>query len=414
MHHHGRWIRIAALVTIAAALSSPAAAQDARLEELERKLDELVRQAESLRQEIDQLKGAPAREDLTTIELAPEPAPPQATAAPTPSVSRALNPDIAVVGTMVGHAGDRNELEFAAPSPAPLEPGDVRDPFDFQEAEVSFTAFVDPYARGSFYFAIGPEGIDLEEGFAQFVALPHGFTAKAGKVKAAFGKANTFHTHQRPWVDQPLMIQRFFGEEGLADAGVSVSRTFDNPWGLFVEATGEVTSGDVDGVFDRQHRNDLLYNTHLKVFRDLSENSNVELGTSWARGTASGGASSFGGVDATFRWKPLSRSIYRSFRARAEALANRRDDVDGTLYGYYAAADYQFARRWIAGVRFDAADRAAGLTDRGVSAILTFWPSEFSQLRGQLRRTSYDGFRAVNEFLLQLQFSIGAHGAHAF
>ena len=72
----------------------------------------------------------------------------------------------------------------------------------------------------------------------------------------------------------------------------------------------------------------------------------------------------------------------------------------------------------------DAADRpiisTEGLapvhfTDRGLSGTLTFWPSEFSQIRGQLRRTRYgDVGRSVNELLLQLQFAIGAHGAHSF
>jgi len=33
----------------------------------------------------------------------------------------------------------------------------------------------------------------------------------------------------RPWIDQPLVIHNFFGEEGLNDAGISVSRTFSNP-----------------------------------------------------------------------------------------------------------------------------------------------------------------------------------------
>ena len=51
----------------------------------------------------------------------------------------------------------------------------------------------------------------------------------------------------------------------------------------------------------------------------------------------------------------------------------------------------------------------------GISATLTFWPSEFSQLRGQLRRTKYgDLDKSVTELLMQLQFSIGAHGAHSF
>jgi hypothetical protein len=52
--------------------------------------------------------------------------------------------------------------------------------------------------------------------------------------------------------------------------------------------------------------------------------------------------------------------------------------------------------------------------DRGGSALITFWPSEFSQIRGQYRRTDYAGGPAADEFLFQFLFSIGAHGAHPF
>jgi hypothetical protein len=46
--------------------------------------------------------------------------------------------------------------------------------------------------------------------------------------------------------------------------------------------------------------------------------------------------------------------------------------------------------------------------------FLTFWPTEFSQIRGQYRRTNFaEGIRG-NEFLFQFNFSIGAHGAHVF
>ena len=38
----------------------------------------------------------------------------------------------------------------------------------------------------------------------------------------------------------------------------------------------------------------------------------------------------------------------------------------------------------------------------------------FNQVRGQYRRINYgDGVKA-NEFLFQILFSIGAHGAHVF
>ena len=46
--------------------------------------------------------------------------------------------------------------------------------------------------------------------------------------------------------------------------------------------------------------------------------------------------------------------------------------------------------------------------------FLTFWPTEFSQIRGQVRRINYAEGTSGNEFLFQLNFSIGAHGAHVF
>jgi len=82
----------------------------------------------------------------------------------------------------------------------------------------------------------------------------------------------------------------------------------------------------------------------------------------------------------------------------------------------YVSGDYQFGRRWFAGARFDYAEHAdaPSLADKAGSLLLTYWPSEFSQIRGQLRRTRFAGGQIANEFLFQLQFSIGAHGAHVF
>ena len=74
------------------------------------------------------------------------------------------------------------------------------------------------------------------------------------------------------------------------------------------------------------------------------------------------------------------------------------------------------ARRWFAGGRFDWSERALSALhhDTGGSAILTYWPSEFSQVRGQYRRTRYAEGLTANEILFQFLFSIGAHGAHPF
>jgi hypothetical protein len=92
------------------------------------------------------------------------------------------------------------------------------------------------------------------------------------------------------------------------------------------------------------------------------------------------------------------------------------DGVTAKAFGYYVSAEYQLARRWFAGGRYDWSERALEpeLRDRAGSLLLTFRPSEFSQVRGQFRRTSYADGPTANEFLFQFLFSIGAHGAHPF
>jgi hypothetical protein len=84
--------------------------------------------------------------------------------------------------------------------------------------------------------------------------------------------------------------------------------------------------------------------------------------------------------------------------------------------GFYASADYQFARRWYIGARGDRSGRVleSDVHDSGGSISLTFRPSEFGLVRGQYRRTRYGEGVDANEFLFQFNFSIGAHGAHPF
>jgi len=91
--------------------------------------------------------------------------------------------------------------------------------------------------------------------------------------------------------------------------------------------------------------------------------------------------------------------------------------------GWFLSGEYQFSKRWWVGVRGEAAQHAdnSAIKDTGTAATLTFWPSEFSQLRAELRQRRYGGANSVsaytytaNEVLLQLQFAIGAHGAHPF
>jgi len=323
--------------------------------------------------------------------------------------SKVFNPDIAVIGDFLGAAG-KNDSKFATPS------------LEMHEAELSLQAIVDPYARADFFLTFSPEEVGVEEGFITFTSLPANLLLKVGKMRASFGKVNQMHNHVMPWTDRPLVTQDLVGgEEGISDAGLSLSRLIINPV-LFLEATAEVYRGESPELFSAPRRQDLTYVGRVRGFRDVSESTNLDFGGSFARGTAKEGAglhTSLIGADVTLRWRPLRRAIYRRLLARTELVWSRRDRVTSEqahAFGLYGSLEYQFARRWFAGVRLDHSERAddPSLVDKGGSALLTYWPSEFSQIRGQYRHTSYGEGIKANEFLFQFQFSIGAHGAHTF
>ncbi len=328
------------------------------------------------------------------------------------SAAKALNPDISAIGDFVGVAG-HNPVQ---PSPA----------LQMHESELGFQAIIDPYSRGDFFLSFGEEGVTLEEGYITFTALPGSFVAKVGKMRSAFGKVNTLHNHVLPWVDRPLVTNNLVGgEDGIDDAGLSIERILPAPKGVFLDATGQLFRGDSGDqqspLFQSSTKSDVSAVAHLRSYKDITESTNIDLGLSYARGHNNQGSNfltQLYGIDATLRWKPLRRSIYHSFVGRGEFIWSQRQQFpsEQRAFGFYTSGDYQLGRRWFLGGRFDRSGRpeSAKLTDEGASAVLTYWPSEFSQVRGQYRFMRYAGNINTNELLLQVMFSLGAHGAHPF
>lgn len=452
------------LFIIACLAALPASAQDSNTELLNR-IKAMEDRIKALEAEVQSLKaGQPAATAAVPAAPAVATVPPVAPASPAAipppqeagagpvtapepvqlggaggAAAKALNPDISVIGDFVGAAGN---------------PGNRYTPsLEMHESEVGFQEVIDPYARADFFFSFGEHGVDLEEGYLTFTALPAGLQVKVGKMRAAFGKVNTLHNHVLPWVDRPLVTQDLVGgEDGIQDAGLSVSRILPAPKGIFMEGTAQVYRGDAEGVFQARKRTDVATVEHLRIYKDITDNTNIDLGGSWSRGHSpyGDGWNQLYGFDGTLRWKPLQRAIYHSFIARTELIWARQvagtvfhdfvlpgspasQNIIRTPFGYYASGEYQLNRRWFLGARFDRSQRVCGLLtvpettsdcpaglvnsliqDTGGSLIVTYWPSEFSQIRGQVRRTKYGEGFLTNEFLFQFIFSMGAHGAHPF
>jgi hypothetical protein len=424
--------------------AQPASPEDiaALRQQIEALRQEYERRLAALEQRLDQLAGGAAP---ATAAAAPPPSPPTApapTAAAAPSTettqaaapppeappspapaaggeapaggapsqtSNYFNPSVSVIGNYLA-VGGQNHVSTLPSS-------------ELRESELGLQAIVDPYARADFFLSFGEHGVDVEEGFVTFTSLPESLLAKVGRMRVSFGKINSLHLHVLPWPDEPLpVVDLLGGEEGWIGTGVSLARLLPLPGDTFSELTAQVFRGDSEGLFSAPSRGDLAYNGHYRIFRDLNEATNLDLGLSYAygpNGTTLDAKTRLEGLDLTLRYKPLVTGLYRSLVLRGEWMRSLRSQPGGEqrATGWFASADYQLAKRWFFGGRVEASDRAtaARREDTGRALLLTFWPSEFSQLRAELRRRHYGlEEQEATELLLQLQFAIGAHGAHPF
>lgn len=337
-----------------------------------------------------------------------------------------MNPNISVIGTVLGSANTRDAL-------------DRNVDLSFQEGEFSFQAAVDPYAKADFFIAFGKhaesellpgnaeeaEGEEggfepeLEEAYITFLSLPFSTQLKVGKFRSKFGKINETHPHAYNFIDIPLIYSNFFGPEGLNDEGIGLSWLLPNKV-FFQELTFQVTAGPAENTsFARADGNRLLYLAHLKNFFDLNENTTIELGVSGLSGpnNAAGNLTKMFAGDLTVKWKPL-RNRNRSFELLSEFLISERSDAgrDINSFGFFSHLRYQFAKRWFVGGLFDYSEfpEFSEFNQKAYSGILQFFATEFQKVEFHYKYNDGSFFDNFSEFKVRAVFVIGAHGAHQY
>ncbi len=352
-----------------------------------------------------------AAADSLLLELQKE----LAQAQPAPAAARtmpSINPDMSVIGDLRASYNSLARRHFDA---------------EFHEAEVAISSVVDPYARADFFLSVGRDaatgnfGLDLEEAFLTTLDLPAGLQIKAGKFRHAFGKVNIVHPHALPFIDGPNVSVNYLGDEGLNDEGVSVNWLVPNPYEFYQELTFELTRGPMDNPsFVRSDVDRFLYVGHLKNFWDLTDNATLELGLSGAAGpNDSMFTSILGGVDLTYKWKPLQFNAYQSFVVQAEALlSKKRISTDNiiTTWGMYALATVQLNKRLFLTGRFDYSNLPddGSFVERAYSATLGWLATEFQKVELVLKATTSNSFPVMNQVIIRSVFVIGAHGAHTY
>ena len=346
--------------------------------------------------------------------------------------------------------------------------GGLSQGFNLRETEIAFSASVDAYFDVQALFAVSEEGIEAEEVFFQTRRLPWGLQLKGGKLLSGIGYANAHHPHQWDFADQNLAYELLLGGHGLNEKGLQLTWVPKLPFYLKVGAEllqGEneklasyVGPEEFPGLGEEgaprvlsEKGGPRLFTGFVKVGPDLGYSNALQVGFSLVSSRrhqevhdedADGvpeevldGTATLWGVDAVYKYDSPRTGGAGDLVLQAEYLARKRNlDVLGTVDtavfrqdGAYFQAVYGLLPRLQLGARWD----VGGLTNERVrggtkgaydssnrfTAALTFNPTEFSRIRAQYESASIrvDGEKETwGRFLLQLQLSLGAHGAHAF
>jgi hypothetical protein len=340
--------------------------------------------------------------------------------------------------------------------------------FNLNYAELYLYAPVDPYFDLYATIPFSEDGAEVEEAYAVTRGLPFGFQFKVGKFRSSFGRLNAQHPHAWDFANQPLVYKVFLGDDGLVEKGVQLNWLAPTPFYLlfgvevlqgeneqsfgtegFKVNTKKDGSGTNITIGDTKKPN--LYLGFVKTSFDVG-NLSVLTGLSFATGHsrvyhregnhehAFAGKTKLYGFDLTAKYVIGSHRdisfqgeyIYRDQKGTKYEYDNAGDleteELKKKQGGFYTQLVFKFDRRWRAGVQYNLINKN-DVKKNGENlnlpnhlpayyAMLEYNPTEFSRIRfqvGQNRAFFHDGSRkTVNEFILQFNFAIGAHGAHPF
>ena len=368
-------------------------------------VEQLNATVQSQQQRISDLERTPA--------LSPQPAGGRAVA------SRALggggslsasNPEIGVVADMLGQLSNSSK------------DGEGNDKISVREIELVFGSAIDPYSRFDSTITFSDfENPDIEEAYITHWGLPGEIKAKLGRMRPKIGKASAVHSDVLDTVDEPLVVSKYLGKEGLFRSGLELSGFLPMPW---TAVTHELTAGVMEGgvgedgtLFGATRRRPSFY-AHLKNFWDIGEVTNAELGLTYLVGSKDADAAfevNAFGVDATLVhfFTPTNK-----FKWQNEAYFQDRKESDFARnpWGFYSLVDYRLSPRFGVGGRVDYVEpidlNPATLprhADTAWSGYLTFYQSEFSRWRLRYRHADVAEGGDDNTVFLQGTVAIGVH-----
>jgi uncharacterized coiled-coil protein SlyX len=402
--------------------------------------------AEQVKQEVEELK-----EQVSSVAEAQK-----------KQVLSVFNPAIGLVG----------ETIFAYRSLGSKATGSDRPGgFDVNQrsVELNLAATVDPFAKG--YAVInasadpitGEATAGVEEAALLTTALPYNLTLQAGRFFGEFGRLAYIHDHELPFVNRPLVLDRYIGGESRTDGAqlnwlvpiehyVSLTAGVGNNFGAVPVDINDSTNGNF-----RDFRGLTFWGRGSTSF-DLTPDWSLETGVSgllnpktidrqgvlalpnnapvtFLGSTLKERDRSLEGVDIALNWKPLTINQFQAITWGTEFLHSGSDfeltgiSPDGRVlfsptthyvdaYGLYSYVNYKFHRQWSVGFLYDWVENAVNHQDKTVaySPYITWAISHWNQLRLQYTHTDHNavsGLRPDDAIYLQWAWIIGSH-AHGW
>jgi hypothetical protein len=427
------------------------------------KLDELIRQNAELAARLDVVEQRQAQA-------------PSAPSSPLRLIDLSLD-IISTAGTSTANDAQIPTLQGGGHDPK-------RRGFTFQNAELSMGGAVDPFFTAEMHliaFRNEPDGttnIELEEAYARSTSLPAGLELKFGQYLTEFGRFNPTHPHAWQFIDQPIILTRVFGGDGLRSPGARMLWSLPTDWLSEVlvgiqDANGEtlpsyLSSSGVGAVGGRPFHargtrslSDMLVNARWVNSIDLDDGI-IKAGISALTGANAAGddtRTTVWGADVAYRWHPAggergwpfvlveTEYIERAYQAGAADLVDSGAGVVGQAgrailrdRGVVGQVLWGFEPGWTAGVRGErctgsgpdlvvVANGAGGTVGvvgdrRGdslrddrtrLAALLSWQPSEFTHFRLQYDQDHAQHLERVEHSIwLGAEFLIGTHPPHLF
>lgn len=424
------------------------AAYEARLQSLEQRLKAAEAAA----------AGTPATPAAAPVASAPPAAASSVAAAG--GGANAFNPAMSLILSGLYTRTSQNPEQFAITGfqlPADAEVGPGTRGFSLAETELGFSANIDPWLRGVAAIALHPDDeVSVEEAYIQTTALGNGFALKAGRFFSGVGYLNPQHAHAWDFVDNPLAYQALLGTQ-FGDDGVQL--TWLAPIDQYLELGAELGRGRSFPGTDTGRNGAGMAALTAHTGGDVGDSHSWRAGLSLLHAKAdeqslvatdaagSVVSNAFSGksrvwvADAVWKWAPDGNASRTNFKLQAEYLRSKRSgslvyDVDNTASegdyravqsGWYLQGIYQFMPGWRVGLRTERLDpgspdfgpNAAALDvgnyqPRKNSLMVDYNPSEFSRVRLQFAQDRSREGVTDNQFFVQYQMSLGAHGAHGY